>query len=381
MTQNTPFTSPTPAGPPPRSRARRPYLRRLGAGLLVSLAVLAGLVFLAWLGRPADPVYAGRPLSAWLEQLPASDPQARAAATNAIVALGSNAVAPLLLHLTAPDPAFSRVAQDAGKYLPHRLWVWTMRLVRPRAGIERRHQAAIALGLLGPAARPAVPLLAAAVRDPDPRVSDAAIEALRHLRPEGLVALASEMDTTNQTRFAHLGSAIARCGPDASLVATQLVAVLFKSPEFWHSHLLRALAAGGVATVPPLAQGLTSPDPRERKLAVAGLQALTFEDYASVKAVAALTRHPDPATRRGAVQVLGGRTFWDRRAIAAVSAALGDADAEVRREAIGVLVAAAEWTDQATNALPGLQALVLMTAGPEREAAQAALERLRAIVP
>lgn len=353
--------------------------RWLAWGLAALLCVLAVLVVLAWLNRPRDPVHAGRRLSGWLEDLVGLDAAARGAASNAIVHLGTNALPLLMLRLGTPDPAFGRATTDAQKYLPRPLRVWTMRLAQPRAGIERRWQAAAALGVLGAEAAPAIPALARAVRDADSRVSGAAIEALRGIRPEGLVVLAEAMRTTNQTLFANLGSAISRCGPDAARVATQLVQVLVESPAVWHPHLRPALAAAGVPAVSPLAARLGGEDAKERDLVVAALQALTREDYASVMAVVALGQDPNPLVRRGAVQALSGRTFWERRALAGLVAALGDSEPDVRLEAIAAIVSMAEWTDYATNAVEALRGRAASAAGPERDAAAAAIVRLETL--
>jgi len=312
-----------------------------------------------------------------MQDLVGLDPAARGAATNAVLRLGTNALPSLIGHLGTPDPAFGRTAMDARKYLPRGLWVWAMQLTRPRAGLERRWQAAAALGLLGAGAAPAIPALTRAVRDADPRVSAAAIEALRGIRPAGLLAIVGGMTTTNQTLFAHLCSAIGRSGPDAAMVATQLVEVVPEAPPFWHPHLRAALAVAGAPAVAPLAALLRSDQAATRELAVAALQAMTRDDFASVRAVVALLKAPDVQVRRGAARVLAGRTFWERRAVGALVEALGDPEPAVRLEVIGALTAAGEWSDQVTNALPALRAFAAASSGEERDAAAAAVLRFQ----
>jgi HEAT repeat protein len=163
------------------------------------------------------------------------------------------------------------------------------------------------------------------------------------------------------------------------MVATQLAQVALEAPPSWHPHLHAALVAAGVPAVAPLAEFLRRDEAAERDLAVAALQRMTIEDFASVKAVIALLQAGDARVRRGAVRVLSGRTFWERRAVGALAQALGDPEATVRLEAIGALSAVGAWSDQVTNALPALRAFAGAASGEERDAAVAALVRLEAI--
>lgn len=373
---------PSPIEPVPqtgRVSLGRRVVRVLAWGLALLLISLVLLVLFAWVRQPRDPRFAGRELSAWMEDLVSLDPVARAGATNAIRQLGSNAVPALIVHLATPDPAFGRTATDAQKYLPRGLWVWAMKLTQPRAGLDRRWQSATALGLLGAdATPPALPALTHAVHDADPRVSAAAIEALRGIRPAGLQAIVGAMDTTNQTLFAHLCSAIGRSGPDAAMVATQLVEVVAEAPPSWHSHLQAALIVAGPAAVGPLSALLRSNQAGIRDAAVAALQAMIRDHYGSLKAVVALLGTEDVRVRRAAVTVLSGRTFWERRTVAALVQTLSDQEKAVRLEAIGALSAISEWGDQVTNALPALRAFATATSGEEHDAAVAAVARIEA---
>ena len=58
--------------------------------------------------------------------------------------------------------------------------------------------------------------------------------------------------------------------------------------------------------------------------------------------------------------------------MAALTGALADPEPAVRLEAIAALRAASEWSDQATNALPAIQARLAAATGAEREALTAA---------
>jgi hypothetical protein len=127
--------------------------RILIAALLV--AVLCALAWLALLlGKPNEPVYEGKKLSAWLPDIDYDQPQAkREKAGEAIRSMGTNTL-PFLLHDL--DPARQS-----------RLIEYLIQLVRKQSRFklkwrnmnERSRQATWAFDALGPAGAPAIPEL------------------------------------------------------------------------------------------------------------------------------------------------------------------------------------------------------------------------------
>jgi HEAT repeat protein len=101
---------------------------------------------------------AGDEVALWVEQLSSVDPGPRLAAARELAELGPyarDAVAPLTAALTAEE-------NDA----------------------ELRSAIATALGLIGPAAEPALPALIASLRSPDDGLRDAALAAMRRIGPQ-----------------------------------------------------------------------------------------------------------------------------------------------------------------------------------------------------
>lgn len=342
------------------------------------VGLLALLVVAAWLSEPREPVQDGRALSLWLEELVSPFGERRDPARQAVMRLGTNAVPFLIRALQTPDPAFGSAATGSRKYLPRQLWVWVMRLARPRAGIDRRWPAAVALAALGPAAAPAVPALGNAIHDRDPRVSAAAIEALRMVGPGGLKVVVEAMRTNDVTLLHHLAAAVGRAGPAAAEWAPQLVEVLFEVSPGGRFPVTHALKGLGGAAVPPLAERLHSDQAEIRELAVRTLRALIADDRAALQEVVRMSGSPDPVVRRGTLRVLGAETLWERGAIAGLTRGLADADVEVRRAALAALLEVARRTDRATNALDSVRALAVAAGGLEQVEAKAVQREIEA---
>ena len=140
-----------------RSFPKAKWLRWF-AGLLA----FAGLV--AWIGResePREPVYEGKPLSQYLPDLllKPKDENAYAGASNAVVALGTNALPFLISEATVKTPVYSQWYVANIDKVPNRLrtrlnarfgtWIYQ----------QRRRSALQALKILGEKAAPASPAL------------------------------------------------------------------------------------------------------------------------------------------------------------------------------------------------------------------------------
>lgn len=177
------------------------------AGL--ALGVLAALLGLAaWqVLRPPEPVYEGRRLSGWLADLDLNSARSPLRASQAVRAMGTNALPALLRMLLVEDPLWKKglIALNARQAYVQ-LHVSQAAVVRYRAvdgfrvlgasakdevpalmgvlnsprDVEVRAAAAAALGAIGPAASAAIPMLLKAANTPDP-----------HLRENAIIALAS----------------------------------------------------------------------------------------------------------------------------------------------------------------------------------------------
>jgi len=363
------WEDPYPQRPPSRFRWLR-WLWFIPGLILLALAVLVVQDRLAW---PADPEYQGRRLSAWMRDLASADPAQVQAARQAVLALGTNALPALAMHLRARDSALGRLAAAAENRLPRRLWVLAMQGTRSRDALERRWHAAQALAVLGPVAAPALPLLARALEDPEPRVAAAAAEALQRIGPPAWPDLVRALRTTNEYTFQVVNHALSRAGPTLSNVAPRLVEVFLETAHHRREQLTPTLARLGEAAIGPLGTWLADTNAARVERVVTALRGMIAKEYAAVRAVAVLLQHPDPRVRAGAARVLGGPAVWARTSVAALTDALRDTDSAVRTAAAQALAEAASWTDAVTNALPALRELTETAPGAERDAAVSAV--------
>lgn len=372
VTSDAAWEDPYPEPPPPRFR----WLKWLWwiPGLLV--AALVVLVVLDRLNWPDDPDYQGRPLSEWMADLASPDPVKSAPARQAILGLGTNAVPSLIVHLGARDSILGRLAMRSEPHIPRQVWVFAMQRTRARDAVERRTQAALALAVLGSAARPALPALERAIADPEPRVVGSTAEALRAIVPEGWSVLVRTLDSTNEHTFAIASSTLARVGTAASSNAPAVVQALLRAPSGRRAQYADLLQKLGPAAVQALAPHLVDTDAARREVATAALRSLVGSEFNAVRAVVGLLEHPDPAIRADAAGVLGATSVWARTSITALAGALKDPEARVRVAAAQALGATTTWTTGATNALPALRDLAASGAGPESEAAAAALRQI-----
>ena len=152
-----------------------------------AVAVAAGIFLLAPRG-PQEPVYQGKHLTEWLAQTQYPFPdEERTAATNAIRAIGTNALPYLLSEFTRPAPRWRNAFNDwisaRGKY------EW-----RLRGDEERIRQTAVGLHLLGSDVAPAVPTLATYLAD-----AERGIHAARVMSEAGEIALPYFVQASSST--------------------------------------------------------------------------------------------------------------------------------------------------------------------------------------
>lgn len=181
--------------------AMRPLTSRKKLLLACALAaaVVASVAFAVW---PREPVYGGKPLNDWLDQLAyvqcgrsfLPDPRimtaylpvevsVRAAqAEEAITELGPRCLPSVLYRLRSKSFTYDLQIRAADLHLCR----YPPYVSDP---IIRRGQAVTALIKLGNTAKPVLPqVMAIAKTDPDPGVRASALEVLRHLSPWRLCA-------------------------------------------------------------------------------------------------------------------------------------------------------------------------------------------------
>lgn len=212
---------------------------RFGLALLVVAAMLAAIV---WALRPREPVYQGKRLSVWLEELVVQkegesldDVSARLPMfTNVVRSLGTDALPQYLKWLSdvpRPPGLADKVDQALGGLSRGRLHL-----------PQRSHQcwkAERSLEVLGSAAAPAIPNLLQLLTDPD--AGWVAARCLVFIGPAALPALSNTVMTTSGDARRHAITALADLGPVAQPAAPLLLHLVRSNPPL-ADYALRALA-------------------------------------------------------------------------------------------------------------------------------------------
>lgn len=164
-------------------------MRRLTLLWLVGGAsVLAvSLWAILWPRRP-EPLFEGKPITAWAIELnsPAADVRNQAALM--ISRFSSNQIPPLVRMLHTPDPVLARPVAALASRMPNRIGAGLFRIVNPFEARARRAAAAQALRTMGPGAMAALPDLREAMQS-DSTVAWHAALALSQLGEPGTEAL------------------------------------------------------------------------------------------------------------------------------------------------------------------------------------------------
>jgi hypothetical protein len=161
--------------------------RRRSLLIALSVFLLLAAVWFGW--SPREPVYEGRALSEWLDDLyidfsgasPNPSEDDRACAKNAIREMGEDAI-PMMVKMLKPESRFES---------------WAKALVAKQSLVkfnfdskdERRYCAAIGFEALGPRAKSAIPELVNYAEDANPRVRQPALHALGLIGAEAEVVV------------------------------------------------------------------------------------------------------------------------------------------------------------------------------------------------
>jgi hypothetical protein len=320
------LTSPISHFLPPPSCAILPPMRKRTC--LITLGVVAALALTAWLTwPPAEPSYNGHTLSYWLDACTDPTPglirdDADPKAIEAITRIGTNALPTLLAHVEyKPDRAkramFSALSRAPMRMrllnlLPKRLLVW-MKSDDPFARVRR---AAVGFYVLGPRARPAIPVLLAMMKDQkSPDTAQCAQYAFACIGPDALPYLIAVLQDTNAANAPSRYDAAACIG------------------------ILPCLRTNAAPAVPALIACLKEQDPLLPGLAVDSLRQVSLQHELVVPAIIQVVQTTTNVSLRGhSVWVLGEFGSKARAATNCVFAALSDPDGGVRRAATNALL-------------------------------------------
>lgn len=272
--------------------------------------LLAPLCFtIAAFAAPTDqnePTYQGRSLSDWSGDL---DPHgfvlpgyAVPPAWTAIGHIGTNAIPTLLKWMAEPDPP------EPPK--PHRA---------PCFNTTRSQRSGLAFGILGEAARPAIPELTRLARaSADPKRAELCAASLAHIGPEAIPSLLSlATNGPPWTRWHAIGALEPFAGDP---VVAPVVPMLINCLDDTNRHYCVAGPAARLLTsispalaLPALTNALRSPSARIRLGATQCLGAFKDEAPTVIPTLRAAMSDPDPKVRGAATNSLRRIDAWEAR--------------------------------------------------------------------
>ncbi|HXJ57668.1 MAG TPA: HEAT repeat domain-containing protein [Verrucomicrobiae bacterium] len=247
--------------------------------------------------EPAEPVYEGFPLGYYLENQTYGDLRREREATEAIRAIGSNAVPPLLRILSQRESQLSGALHD---------WVRHQRWGRgyPASLATRQRQALLACQALESLAAPAIPALAGLTGDPE--LAGHAVRALAFAGPQSFSILTNLVVTgLVEARVEAAGDL--RCFRGR----TDLAPVLLRALKDPHpavraraADTLGVLHADAATVVPALTRCLSDDHGGVILSVILGLRLFGAEAAAAGPALLPLRNNLDPTIRDAADQTL-----------------------------------------------------------------------------
>jgi HEAT repeat protein len=216
--------------------------------------------------------------------------------------------------------------------------------------------------------------LNAALRDPDPRVREAAANAFHELGPKSEpsvpnLIVAFEDDENLEVRRAAAG-VFYWIGPAGSAAIPALIKLIYNDPD---SEIRRAaelsLAHIGEAAIPALKQLLDDPSAQARRHAIRAIGEMDPKQTWAVQAFLRLSKDPDPNVRGRAYTYMRVISPNDPAVLKALLQGLSDPDSEVRSDCAYNLQAIGPNAASATEKL--------LTLVDDADPGDCCLERLR----
>lgn len=287
-------------------------MRRRRVVLIMLGCLLVGAVVFSVRPTNHEPVYQGKRLSQWLVQYLDAPTGGQVEASNAVCAIGTNAL-PWLMNRIQHEASPSRWVKwvALGRKLPGRMG----RTVATLLGDDSFYQLKLTFAgfqLLGPAASSAIPGLSQILRGSDAYASARAAEVMCCLGPQALPPLLSVIQDRRQSFGARAGA-----------VGTV-------------SHM-GYLGVDGASAIPILLSCLSETNLLVRLLAVQALGNLALEPELVVPALTNQIQSPDAIVRRSVVRAVGQFGSNATVALPLVQNALHDSDWVVRSEATNAL--------------------------------------------
>lgn len=302
----------------------------------VLLVVVAGLLVAAVFAlRPRGDtvVYQGKSIREWAIAASAGDTEAIAA----LRSLDTNAI-PGLVDLLQRQESFARRQLTAiTSRLPGRLGGRAFSWASRKDTIRYRSAAARSLGLLGPVAEPAIPVLIGALRDPETQVRWDAAGALGRIGQPAVPELLRVLAESGGFARNCAAYALGQIGAAAEPALPQLIESFTDTNRDLRASAAYSAAAIGAPSMLALSNVLYHGDPGARDLAAKELVRFQRSLRIPIPALARMAQAPEAASRQMAIAALGALRIADNTAFTAVTNALRDEVPEVRLAALQCL--------------------------------------------
>lgn len=243
---------------------------------MVLLVAVSGWIGWLVLKNSSGGRYQGKSIREWAAELQRTDePRGTNAAAAAFRELGG-AAAPALRSLVGlRAPFYENTLVKHARLIPPKPRTYLFQKLQPGHTIEIRLGAIRALGIIGPAARDALPEMLAALRDPDSRVRWAAAQTICRLGPAAVTALIP-LTTNRDASLRHAAVyALGEARTNALPAALALVQCTLDTNVAVCASAYYSLSRIGPVALPLIvAQADTNTDPVFRNAALRALIAL-----------------------------------------------------------------------------------------------------------
>jgi HEAT repeat protein len=303
----------------------------LRAALASVTITVTAVLLIKWLNR--EPEFQGRPLSAWVNDLRASNPRVREEAIAALNSFGPEALPYLSAELTRGSSRMQRAVEGLSKHVPNFIRAPLRRIYSPTDAVVRKLAALQAISIMGTNASSAVPALNKVFREPHVGLSSGAAAALTRMGTNGVPALIAALDDPDFNIRAAACDSLGTLRSNSAPAIPRLAGIVTNEIGAIAASAATTLARIGPLAIPTLVNFLAHTNAAVRHWGAFGLTQMGPYARPALPALLESRNDESEKVRLCAVQALGLVDASSPEVSAALLGALDDANAEVRKAA------------------------------------------------
>ncbi len=334
--------------------------------------IALNLVIFVKVSLPKPVIYQGKTVGQLAADLIAGDQKTRDDAAIAFKELGARAVPDLMRLLRGKDSWFRRKVFAFAPKLPLPIRRLLLRFVKPIYWPDVHLTAARALGIIGPDAKEAVPLLDEALRGKDIGVSMEAATALCRIGKVSVPFLIHALKNERAPVRHWAAYALGVMGTNAAPALPALIKCFGDTDASVRDTSASAMNNLGERARKAVLQVIVQREGVARRTAIGAATAMHAPNE-FIPALIAVLKDDDATNRLAAATALGMMRFWTKEVVAAMTDLLKDLDASVRLQAVKNL-GEAPW--KARPAIPMLNELLNDPNEAVRTAARKTLDKI-----